>query len=161
MRREGVSTYRKPLPLGEVAPLGDGEGNPQRMLGVNFALSVAHATALPKGEPWRPICSVWILYAGDQWSPLRCCRISVVDSEYSRNTSPLSIIKNIGHITVDFSQMMCPTFYSVQITLRAGALFACRRLPAYLQASSIATATATVIPTMGLLPAPIRPIIST
>ena len=31
----------------------------------------------------------------------------------------------------------------------------------YLDASSIATATATVIPTMGLLPAPIRPIIST
>ena len=31
----------------------------------------------------------------------------------------------------------------------------------YLQASSIATATATVIPTMGLLPAPIKPIIST
>ena len=31
----------------------------------------------------------------------------------------------------------------------------------YLQASSIATATATVIPTMGLLPAPISPIIST
>ena len=31
----------------------------------------------------------------------------------------------------------------------------------YLLASSIATATATVIPTMGLLPAPIRPIIST
>ena len=33
--------------------------------------------------------------------------------------------------------------------------------PAYLADSSIATATATVIPTMGLLPAPIRPIIST
>ncbi len=32
---------------------------------------------------------------------------------------------------------------------------------AYLNASSIATATATVIPTMGLLPAPIKPIIST
>ncbi len=31
----------------------------------------------------------------------------------------------------------------------------------YLLASSIATATATVIPTMGLLPAPINPIIST
>jgi len=31
----------------------------------------------------------------------------------------------------------------------------------YLEASSIATATATVIPTMGLLPAPMRPIIST
>ena len=31
----------------------------------------------------------------------------------------------------------------------------------YLEASSIATATATVMPTMGLLPAPIRPIIST
>ena len=30
----------------------------------------------------------------------------------------------------------------------------------YLLASSIATATATVIPTMGLLPAPMRPIIS-
>ena len=35
------------------------------------------------------------------------------------------------------------------------------RNPSYLQASSIATATATVIPTMGLLPAPIKPIIST
>ena len=33
--------------------------------------------------------------------------------------------------------------------------------PDYLLASSIATATATVIPTMGLLPAPMRPIIST
>ena len=31
----------------------------------------------------------------------------------------------------------------------------------YLLASSIATATATVIPTMGLLPAPMSPIIST
>ena len=31
----------------------------------------------------------------------------------------------------------------------------------YLEASSIATATATVIPTMGLLPAPMSPIIST
>ncbi len=31
----------------------------------------------------------------------------------------------------------------------------------YFEASSIATATATVIPTMGLLPAPISPIIST
>ncbi len=31
----------------------------------------------------------------------------------------------------------------------------------YLKLSSIATATATVIPTMGLLPAPIKPIIST
>ena len=31
----------------------------------------------------------------------------------------------------------------------------------YLLASSIATATATVIPTIGLLPAPISPIIST
>ena len=31
----------------------------------------------------------------------------------------------------------------------------------YLDASSIATATATVIPTMGLLPAPMSPIIST
>lgn len=31
----------------------------------------------------------------------------------------------------------------------------------YLQASSTATATATVIPTLGLLPAPIKPIIST
>ena len=40
-----------------------------------------------------------------------------------------------------------------------------RFLPAiqnsYLEASSIATATATVIPTMGLLPAPMSPIIST
>ena len=35
------------------------------------------------------------------------------------------------------------------------------RSPNYLLASSIATATATVIPTMGLLPAPMRPIIST
>ena len=34
-------------------------------------------------------------------------------------------------------------------------------IKAYLLASSIATATATVIPTMGLLPAPMRPIIST
>jgi len=31
----------------------------------------------------------------------------------------------------------------------------------YLQASSIATATATVIPTIGLFPAPMSPIIST
>ena len=35
------------------------------------------------------------------------------------------------------------------------------RFANYLLASSIATATATVIPTIGLLPAPIRPIIST
>ena len=35
------------------------------------------------------------------------------------------------------------------------------KIKTYLQASSIATATATVIPTMGLLPAPMSPIIST
>ena len=40
--------------------------------------------------------------------------------------------------------------------------FIASNLPAnYLQASSIATATATVIPTIGLFPAPMRPIIST
>ena len=32
--------------------------------------------------------------------------------------------------------------------------------PNYLEACSMATATATVMPTMGLLPAPMRPIIS-
>ena len=35
------------------------------------------------------------------------------------------------------------------------------RISAYLQASYAATAQATVAPTMGLLPMPIRPIIST
>ena len=41
------------------------------------------------------------------------------------------------------------------------AVFPCLKGSNYLEASSIATATATVMPTMGLLPAPIRPIIST
>ena len=39
--------------------------------------------------------------------------------------------------------------------------FAMNEAVNYLLASSIATATATVIPTIGLLPAPMRPIIST
>jgi len=74
--------------------------------------------------------------------------------------------------------MMCPTFYESF----CGAFFKKRPASYYLEASSIATATATVIPTMGLfyfeassiatatatviptiglLPAPMRPIIST
>ena len=62
-------------------------------------------------------------------------------------------IKN-RHITRDLSRMMCLLHF---ITISLGL----RRKFAYFEASSIATATATVIPTMGLLPAPIRPIIST
>ena len=56
--------------------------------------------------------------------------------------------------------MMCPTF--LLKFLRSFFQKATSRVPAsfYLLASSIATATATVIPTMGLLPAPMRPIIS-
>ena len=47
---------------------------------------------------------------------------------------------------MDLSKMMCPTFYRMilQVDLKK---------VNYLLASSIATATATVIPTMGLLPA--------
>jgi len=52
--------------------------------------------------------------------------------------------------------MMCPGFIKVIAELFGKAI-----ANSYLEASSIATATATVIPTMGLLPAPIRPIIST
>ena len=39
--------------------------------------------------------------------------------------------------------------------------YVCYIVVNYLQASSIATATATVAPTIGLLPIPIKPIIST
>ena len=64
--------------------------------------------------------------------------------------------------------MMCPTFFIIKFQLKLDLAtlemfaqtkpspYACRRLPAYLLASSIATATATVIPTMGLFPAPMR-----
>ena len=68
----------------------------------------------------------------------------------------------VGHITGQNPKMMCPTvicsifsnglIYEVVKTLIN---------PYFLAASSTATAQATVIPTMGLLPAPIRPIIST
>ena len=47
--------------------------------------------------------------------------------------------------------MMCPTF--LQKNKAMGKTHSLKKL-AYLEASSIATATATVIPTMGLLPAP-------
>ena len=57
--------------------------------------------------------------------------------------------------------MMCPTFLFVilsnQIFTKAPKAL---EIKDYLLASSIATATATVIPTIGLLPAPMRPIIS-
>ena len=58
---------------------------------------------------------------------------------------------------MDFSKMMCPTFFAKNKDM--GKTHILKNL-AYLQASSIATATATVIPTMGLLPEPMRPIIS-
>jgi len=67
--------------------------------------------------------------------------------------SPLYLYfnKNIGHIISENTFMMCPTFY----LSFCGAFFKKRPASFYLLASSIATATATVIPTMGLLPAPI------
>ena len=64
----------------------------------------------------------------------------------------------------------CGTFHSCEASISiAYAYFICRQAnfiannlrANYLLLSSIATATATVIPTIGLLPAPIRPIIST
>ena len=60
-------------------------------------------------------------------------------------------------------EMTCPTFLLKFFERSARETF-CKKFPShvfYLLASSIATATATVMPTMGLLPAPIRPIIST
>ena len=56
--------------------------------------------------------------------------------------------------------MMCPNFicWILQVLKDPKALKALQ-IQDYLLASSIATATATVIPTMGLLPAPMRPII--
>ena len=65
-----------------------------------------------------------------------------------------NLTKNIGHITGENSKMMCPTFVLLNLQVNP-------EKANYLLASSIATATATVIPTMGLLPAPMRPIIST
>ena len=65
--------------------------------------------------------------------------------------------------------MMCLTLFSVKRCLKdvvflfqtickdAKKSLKSRKKSNYLQASSIATAQATVIPTMGLLPAPIRP----
>ena len=53
-------------------------------------------------------------------------------------------------------------FHSLcEFHLPAANFIANNLLANYLLASSIATATATVIPTMGLLPAPMSPIIST
>ena len=51
---------------------------------------------------------------------------------------------------MDFSKMMCPIFMKVFAELFSKS----DRNYSYLLASSMATATATVIPTMGLLPAP-------
>ena len=78
-------------------------------------------------------------------------------------------VKIIGHITTqnaknDVSNFLLFNFvrfefYKVSIKL-CKSQKALRRKD-YLLASSIATATATVIPTIGLLPAPMRPIIST
>ncbi len=79
-------------------------------------------------------------------------------------------IKNIGHITRLNAKMMCPTFIlslppwgkvSAKLTDEGISPQKPYAVSNYLLASSIATATATVIPTMGLLPAPISPIIST
>ena len=50
--------------------------------------------------------------------------------------------------------MMCPIFIYLILQVDLAKIN-------YFSASSIATATATVIPTMGLLPAPMSPIIST
>ncbi len=77
--------------------------------------------------------------------------------------------KNIGHITNENTFMMCPTFLFVifgemrisMIPKNQESLKKLYKSGDYLQASSIATATATVAPTMGLLPIPMRPIIST
>ena len=63
----------------------------------------------------------------------------------------------------------CGTFHAGRISFAKGEFhlpasrvnFIVIRYANYLPASSMATATATVIPTMGLLPAPMRPIIST
>ena len=54
------------------------------------------------------------------------------------------------------AKMMCPDFIKVLAELFSKS----DRNLYYLLASSIATATATVIPTMGLLPAPMSPVIS-
>ena len=77
--------------------------------------------------------------------------------------------KNIGHITNENTFMMCPTFLFMILwghsRMPRGRFvnrpYEALQIKDYLLASSIATATATVIPTMGLLPAPIRPISST
>ena len=56
------------------------------------------------------------------------------------------------------AQAMCPILFEflAELSFKKATVAL-----SYLDASSIATATATVIPTMGLLPAPIKPIIST
>ena len=81
-------------------------------------------------------------------------------------------LKKVGHITNENTFMMCPTFILFDFvgafiehpranTVRPTSVQKSLYIKDYLLASSIATATATVIPTMGLLPAPIKPIIST
>ena len=78
---------------------------------------------------------------------------------------------------MDLSKMMCPTFLFglkqitcsplqlqqqlQQVIRNDGYSYFFPYSVAYFEASSTATATATVIPTMGLLPAPMRPFIST
>ena len=76
--------------------------------------------------------------------------------------------KNSGHITRASAQNDVSNFFIIDFQLKSffNDLEKSRksqktlRRKDYLLASSIATATATVIPTMGLLPAPMRPIIS-
>ena len=82
----------------------------------------------------------------------------------------LCIVKNLSfntkkyrHIIRENSKMMCLTFLMLNFYNRS--FTSCPKelkrliIPYLLSASLTATAQATVIPTMGLLPAPIRPII--
>ena len=105
-------------------------------------------------------------------SLFQCQQIVLYKSQFFH----LFLLKTIRHITREKPKMMCLTFYLIK---RRKPMFPCclklaqkmlkhlKKLSKqgknvnYLEASSTATATATVIPTMGLLPAPIRPIIST
>ena len=100
---------------------------------------------------------------------IQCQKILLLDCQFFH----LFLLKTIRHIIRENPKIMCLTLFSVKRCLKdvvflfqtickdAKKSLKSRKKSNYLQASSIATAQATVIPTIGLLPAPMRPIIST
>ena len=114
--------------------------------------NVGAAISRPRAIDNRP-------YKKDEGCTVIRKHILILIIEYSPKT------QNRKHIIPDFRKMTCFLLIDTERTgPKAGPdIFAwkVRLLPSYFRDSSTATATETVIPTMGLLPAPRKPIIST